>query len=178
MIQIGTPPATIDTPLEHLMACHRRIEQRLDTLIHAAGHLVKDQDVAFEAIRSSMEFLETSGVLHTQDEEVSLFPRLREKLSASERTFVDTLEKQHEEAEIIYSELKQLARKIEVAGEPTGDSIGRYLDCAKRLRVLYGDHIRAEDEILTALARRSLNEFEISEISSEMRARRANSKAI
>ena len=37
---------------------------------------------------------------------------------------------------------------------------------------------RAEDEILTAMARRSLSEFEISEISSEMRARRAKSKAV
>jgi len=36
MIQIGAPSATLDAPVEHLMACHRRIEQRLETLI-AAG---------------------------------------------------------------------------------------------------------------------------------------------
>jgi ribulose 1,5-bisphosphate synthetase/thiazole synthase len=37
MIQIGASAATIDTPIEHLIACHRRIEQRLETLINAAG---------------------------------------------------------------------------------------------------------------------------------------------
>ena len=53
MIQIGASAATIDTPIEHLMACHRRIEQRLETLIDAAGHMVKDRTGAIEAIRKS-----------------------------------------------------------------------------------------------------------------------------
>lgn len=39
MIQIGASAATVDSPIEHLMACHRRIEQRLDTLVNAACHL-------------------------------------------------------------------------------------------------------------------------------------------
>jgi hypothetical protein len=30
MIQIGASAATIDSPIEHLVACHRRIEQRAE----------------------------------------------------------------------------------------------------------------------------------------------------
>ncbi len=173
MIQIGASAATIDTPIEHLIACHRRIEQRLETLINAAGHMGNDRAAALEAIRKSLEFLDTSGVLHTQDEEVSLFPRLRPKLSSSEAAFVDSLEAQHVEAGAAYADLKQLAVMLASPDDATADSIASYGDCAGRLRALYRDHILAEDEILTALAKRSLGESEISDISREMRARRA-----
>lgn len=174
MIQIGTPPATIDTPIEHLMACHRRIEQRLETLIQAAGHLGNDRVASLDAIRNSLRFLDTSGVQHTEDEEISLFPRLRDKLSVSEMAFVNSLESQHTQAEAIYSELKRLALDLE--RDPSAESIGCYVACAKNLQALYTDHIRAEDEVLTALARRSLSPAELSEVSSEMRARRAKAK--
>jgi hypothetical protein len=45
--------------------------------------------------------------MHTEDEESSLFPRLRPKLSVDELAFVDSLERQHGQAEGIYSELKR-----------------------------------------------------------------------
>jgi iron-sulfur cluster repair protein YtfE (RIC family) len=178
MIQIGASAATIDTPIEHLMACHRRIEQRLETLINAAGHMGIDRAGALKAIRKSLEFLDTSGALHTQDEEASLFPRLRPKLSSSEVVFVDSLEAQHVEAGAVYADLKQLATTLNSPGGSSTDSIASYRDCASRLRALYRDHIRAEDEILTALAKRSLGELDISEISREMRARRATHEKV
>jgi iron-sulfur cluster repair protein YtfE (RIC family) len=170
VIQIGAPPATIDTPIEHLMACHRRIEQRLDGLFNAAGYLKTDRPAALEAIRNSLRFMDTSGALHTEDEEASLFPRLRPKLSSDEIAFLNSLETQHVEAGAIYSELKRLAQDL--ASEPGTESVRRYRECAERLRSLYRDHIRAEDEILTAIARRSLDAGEIGAISREMRARR------
>ena len=80
MIQIGATAATIDSPIEHLTACHRRIEQRLETLVNAAGHIPTNRTSALGAVKSSLHFLDTSGVLHTEDEELSLFPRLRPKL--------------------------------------------------------------------------------------------------
>lgn len=172
MIQIGASAATIAEPIEHLMACHRRIEQRLDTLINAARHFEKSRPEAISAISRSLQFLDTSGAIHTQDEERSLFPRLRQKLSASEIAFVDSLEAQHIQADSIYSTLKQLAAELDSPAACLPEMIERYRQCAEALRSIYREHIRAEDEILTALARRSLNELEISEISSEMRARR------
>lgn len=170
MIQIGGPAATIDSPIEHLMACHRRIEQRLDTLVNAAGHIETDRAAAVDAIVKSLHFLDTSGALHTEDEEASLFPRLRPKLSASEIAFIDSLEAQHVEAAALYSKLKQLASTL----KHTTDAIDQYRECAAELRSIYRDHIRTEDEVLTALARRYLAELEISEISREMRARRTH----
>ena len=170
MIQIGAPAATIDSPIDHLMACHRRIEQRLDTLFNAAERIESDRDGALTAIQNSLRFMDTSGERHTEDEEASLFPRLRQKLSSEEIAFLDSLEEQHVKAASIYSELKLAL--VALAAEPTADSVRRYRECAERLRSLYRDHIRAEDEILTAMAKRSLDAGEIQEISREMRARR------
>jgi hemerythrin-like domain-containing protein len=173
MIQIGAMAATIDSPIEHLIACHRRIEQRLDTLVNAAGHILTNPTAALDAIRKSLTFLDTSGVLHTEDEEASLFPRLRQKLSSAEIAFIDSLEAQHVEAGSIYSELKRRALALEVSGTPLPGLLGQYRECAEQLRYLYRCHIQSEDEILTAMARRSLDDSEVSAISGEMRARRA-----
>jgi len=166
MIQIGAPSATLDTPVEHLMACHRRIEQRLDTLTAAAGHLENDRERALEAIGKSIQFLDSNGAMHTDDEESSLFPRLRPKLSPEELAYVDSLESQHRQAEALYGELKQLVARA-------SPDVQQYRDCAERLREFYRAHIQSEDEILTSLARRSLTENELAQISSEMRTRRA-----
>ena len=174
MIQIGAPSAAIDSPIEHLKACHRRIEQRLDTLVNAADHLESDRGSAIAAIRRSFEFLDTSGALHTEDEEASVFPRLRPKLSAAEIAFIDSLEAQHVEAETIYQELKRLAAELENAT----DAVSRYRECARTLRSLYRDHIRAEDDTLVGLAARSLSSSETSEITQEMRSRRSRPHAI
>ena len=121
MIQSGATAATIDSPIEHLIACHRRIEQRLDMLISAASHILTNRTAVLDAIGKSLTFPDTSGALHTEDEEASLFPRLRQKLSSAEITFIDSLEAQHVEAGAIYSELKRLALALEVSGAlPSG----------------------------------------------------------
>jgi hemerythrin-like domain-containing protein len=169
MIQIGATSAAVNEPIEHLMACHRRIEQRLETLVRAADHLAANREQAFAAITASIQFLDSSGALHTRDEEDSLFPRLRPRLSAAELTFVDSLEAQHAEADSIYAELKALAGQQDVGQFDAGG----YRACAERLRSIYRDHILAEDENLTKIARRLLSAEELLEISQEMRARRS-----
>jgi hemerythrin-like domain-containing protein len=158
----------IDSPVEHLMACHRRIEQRLDTLVISADHMGDDRGAAMAAIRRSFEFLDTSGVLHTEDEETSVFPRLRPKLSDAEIAFIDSLEAQHAEADTVYQEVKRLSGQL----ENVPDAVQRYRVYAERLRSLYRDHIRAEDENLMGLAARVLSESEAGEIAREMRERR------
>ena len=119
------------------MACHRRIEQRLDTLTTAAAHVATNKAAALDAIRKSLHFLDTSGALHTEDEEASLFPRLRQKLPASELEFIDSLEAQHIEAGSLFSKLKEAALELELPREPSVDPLTRYLDHATRLRSLY-----------------------------------------
>lgn len=164
MIQIGAAPATIDAPIDHLQACHRRIEQRLDALVKAADYLTADPASATEAIARSFHFLDTSGALHTADEEESLFPRLAPLLAPSEAAFVDSLESQHREIELAYADLKARAAAMPAAS---------YRELAERLREMYRQHIHAEDEVLMALAKRLLAAPDIEQIAAEMKTRRA-----
>jgi iron-sulfur cluster repair protein YtfE (RIC family) len=97
---------TLERPLDHLAACHRRIEARLAALERIAAHVSSDPQAAQQAAAACFRFFDTNGVLHTQDEEESVFPRLRPGLNQEERRFLERLEREHEEADRTYLELK------------------------------------------------------------------------
>ena len=165
--------STLDRPLEHLTACHRRIEQRLETLERVAGHLEARHGEALEAMESCFRFFESNGVLHTTDEEESLFPRLQPGLSDEERTFIAGLESQHREADQLYTELKAIAVRLRGGQPVTAELHELYRATAARLSELYRSQIAAEDETLIALGERDLSDSQLVEISTEMKRRRA-----
>ena len=70
-------------------------------------------------------FWNTSGALHTEDEEASLFPRLRQKLAASDLEFIDSLEAQHIEAGALFSKLKEVVLELELPRESSVDPLAR-----------------------------------------------------
>ncbi len=167
MIKIGQKTATVEDPLGHLTACHRRIEQRLETL-ERAGEWLGSPDAgkraeAIGAIASALRFLDSSGVLHTVDEEESVFPRLVSKLESSERDYVEALERQHRVVDAAYADLKRTIGDGDFAA---------YREAASRVAKLYREHIASEDVTLIAMAQRCLSPDEVTAISAEMRARR------
>jgi hemerythrin-like domain-containing protein len=172
MIQIQSKIASPVTegPIEHLLACHRRIEARLATL-ELAGHHLEDQPrESLLAISNSLRFLDTSGVLHTVDEEQSLFPRLRSFLKPEEVRYLDGLESQHREVDALYDSLKQTVLQLQQGRTP--EHIETYRQLVASLTAAYGAHIASEDSILMEMGRRVLNPAELSAIHNEMRARR------
>jgi hemerythrin-like domain-containing protein len=171
LIRIGAPATTIDTPLEHLSACHRRIEDRLATLGRAANHWRDSPVEVLDAIRKSLQFLDFNGALHTLDEEESLFPRLRRQLTAEEEAHLDRLEQQHHEVESVLAELKGAVAELGTLPQPAPFK-PRYRELITRLEHLYRAHIQFEDEVLMRLASRVLTKEDLFAISSEMRARR------
>ncbi len=84
--------ATLDRPLDHLVACHRRIEERLEILERAAVHLGDRRDEAMETIENCFRFLDSNGMWHTADEEESIFPRLQGRLNQTDAQFLRSLE--------------------------------------------------------------------------------------
>ena len=158
---------TLSNPVEHLMACHRRIEERLETLERVAALGSANPQQAKEALAGALRFMDTSGVLHTADEEESFFPRLMAKLERGERSFIAGLEHDHTEAHRLYTELRQLSV------DPVFDA--RFAGVVERLVALYRAHIAKEDEILTSMARERLSAEELAAVSAEMKARRASS---
>jgi len=169
-IRPAGPVATLDSPIEHLNACHRRIEERLYTLERAGAHLLTAPAEALAAIRSAFRFLDSSGVNHTADEEQSFFPRLAAHLTPEERQFVADLESEHNQAEAIYSELK--AHVANMTSAPSGIHQIRFTELAAALCALYRQHIRNEDARFPAIANRCLSTADFDAISTEMKARR------
>jgi hemerythrin-like domain-containing protein len=154
--------ASLDRPLDHLMACHRRIENRLNTLQRAAAAIESDPPAARAALESAFRFFETSGMQHTEDEERSLFPRLRPALSREDLEFLDALEHQHVQANALFPEVKRA-----IDGPPD-----IFRAKVARLVELYRDHIAAEDSLLQPLAQLHLSPQDVRSIAVEMKRRR------
>ncbi|MBS1828050.1 MAG: hemerythrin domain-containing protein [Acidobacteria bacterium] len=161
---------TLDDPLRHLTACHRRIEERLDTLERVTPHWQSRRDEALAAVRNAFRFFDTNGVWHTEDEERSIFPRMRHGLSEDEQAYVGELERQHDVAEAAYENLRAIVGKLNEA--PTGEWVAEYDAAAKTLARLYRDHIASEDSRLVEIGARILNATELETISAEMKRRR------
>jgi iron-sulfur cluster repair protein YtfE (RIC family) len=174
-ITIGGPKgkaATLDQPLEHLMACHRRIEERLDTLERAGRFLWERREEALEAIRNAFAFLDRNGVMHTEDEEQSVFPRLQGKLGAEQAALVQDLESDHQLAEATYAELKTIVEQVTAAPERNEELRSEYTSVVADLCGLYRRHIAREDTELIEIGSTVLTAAELAEIAVEMKRRR------
>jgi len=167
-----TASATLDQPIEHLAACHRRIEQRLETLERAAAALDTQRDEALQAIRNAFAFLDSNGALHTRDEEESLFPRLRGKLTVEQESLLTSLESDHQLARHLDSSLRLIVDQLASSSTPTPALTGELHDLTARFCALYRRHIAVEDSQLAAVSRALLTPAELTAISAEMRHRR------
>lgn len=158
----ANPEATLDQPIEHLRACHRRIEERLAALERAVASLASHPEEARGVITRSLRFLETNGVWHTEDEERSIFPRLVPKLGeGADREFLAELEIQHAHVEPLVTKLREMS-----PADPA------FAELATQVAQAYRDHIRFEEARLVDLAAGSLTSAEIEAIASEMKSRR------
>lgn len=162
---------TLDHPLRHITACHRRIEERLDTLERVIPHWETRTAEALDAVRSSFRFFDSNGVWHTEDEERSIFPRLAGKLTQDEREYLAELERQHDVAEAAYAALQGIVTRLDAA-RMTKEWVAEYEAAAKRLAALYREHIASEDLRLIEIGSRILEEAELRTIAAEMKQRR------
>jgi len=152
IVNIGgpTPKDTLSAPIEHLLACHRRIEQKLDLLLRAI-------ESPGDELSRVFHFFDTNGMLHTQDEEESIFPRLAPRVSASETALLNALHSEHESIEALYARV--------AAGDRTAEAVRELVD-------RYHAHIAREDAELVAVMQRCLDADDLRAISQEMKQRR------
>lgn len=167
---------TLDRPLDHLVACHRRIEDRLATLERVIPHWKSRKGEALNAVRNSLRFFDTNGAWHTEDEEQSIFPRFAGKITAEEQAYLDELARQHDEAEEAYATVKAIAARIEASEGVTAETAAEYERAVARLGMLYRAHIASEDSRLVAIGTRVLDQDTLAEISKEMKRRRGLSE--
>lgn len=170
MIAIGAPTPSRE-PLGLLTDCHRRIEAALAsmrTAVEGAGEL----DAArAAALRRARQFFVEMAPKHTQDEEQSLFPRLREK--GYRWPELEALEAEHQAAQALHDEIDRALDAWLADGKlPEGDR-QKLAESVARLVDLYQSHIRIEDEVIFPQARACLSPDEQEAVRREMVARRA-----
>jgi hemerythrin-like domain-containing protein len=160
MIRIGSrPPPPLDEPLAALLHCHDKMRERLDSLERAAAALASDPEPAFAAIREVLDHFARAGVRHTEDEEGSVWPRVR---GAALEPALEELSTEHRAVEAIL-----LALRDTVTREVAEDSAAH----ARAFAAAYREHLRKEEEqVFPAL--RALDPAELRAIALEMRLRR------
>jgi hemerythrin-like domain-containing protein len=164
-----------ENPLGMLMACHRRLEAKLDTLARVVEvyQQVDEEryDQAAGAIGLVIRHLHGPARLHHEDEEISLFPRLIAQDAAMEQR-LGKLELEHEKLEARWAALLPTLTSLAEGTEPKPELVAELAQGVEALSEAYRGHIRAEDEEIYVDAARLLDAGEIAAIGAEMKARR------
>jgi hemerythrin-like domain-containing protein len=177
-VQIGTQEkgSFREDPLALLSDCHRRVEHFLRALLAVAGRAEGRALDAEErdALQRALRYFREAAPKHTQDEEQSLFPRMRqlgglEIEGAMQR--IDALEADHITAAAQHQIVEDLGNKWLAAPLAAGE-FRRFRAALELLHELYRRHIEVEDTDIFPLAKRALSPEIQREVGREMAARR------
>jgi hemerythrin-like domain-containing protein len=173
-VQIGArPDSGFDDPLGMLQDCHRRIEKFLGILCLVAERAETGalSDEEKNAVGAALRYFQEGGRRHNQDEEESLFPRLMDA-AANDPDILHRLESEHQDGEELHATVAQLFSAWIARGVLASGDRPLLLSATQRLKGLYADHIRVEEEIVFPYAARVLDRDRIREIGRELQARR------
>jgi pyridoxamine 5'-phosphate oxidase len=166
-------------PLGLLVHCHERIEAQLSVL-ERAGEVLRIGDArslpgVFAAIDGACAHFAIPGVKHTEDEEVSLFPRLRERGATAGQDALAAmaeLQSQHRRGEQLHAEFDELVGTLPRDGSADAKELDRFNELVAELTTLYRPHILLENNFVFPIAAEVLPANEIQTLGEEMRARR------
>lgn len=184
-VQIGSRPAPKDDAMGWLTDCHRRIETFLGALVLIAERLGAPLSPADRnGLETALRYFREAAPLHTEDEEASLFPRLRalaapaaaggpaaaEAAAVLERA--RELEAEHRRAETLHAAVERLGQRLLAGGNLPAAEAGEFRAAVAELRVVYARHIDVEDHAVFPAAARLIAAAEQTAMAGEMRRRR------
>jgi hemerythrin-like domain-containing protein len=166
-----------DEPLGLLSDCHRRIERFLEILQkvveQAQGNPLNDEQR--RAASAGLEYFRVAAPRHTDDEEDSLFPLLRQSKNPAAQTalaMVEELEHDHKKANAAHDEVDQLYRAWMDSQSLDSQRTARLRQLLNDLREMYRRHIDVEDQQIFPLAGQVLDEKQLAQLGHEMAERR------
>ena len=175
-VQIGAKTHDLSDPTGLLSDCHRRIEMFLGSL-QRVGQVI-DSPLSAEmrgGLENALHYFHESAPKHTQDEEESLFPRLRQIHKPeveSALSALDALENDHRRADFLHRQVHQLGLKCLEKGVLAVLDADRFRQAIAELTSIYSQHIKLEDSVVFPMAKRALSGSQKSDIASEMASRR------
>lgn len=177
-ITIGKKPeSSFADPLGLLTDCHRRIEHFLGLLItvttQARGGTLNEEQR--EALDAALRYFREAAPKHTEDEERSLFPRMRESRDEQVRAAlatIATLEEDHGVVDRGHAEADALLDRWLIEGPLPEADAQRLVIVLEELQAIYQRHIAIEDHDVFPLAGRILDPSAIAALGREMATRR------
>ena len=169
----GAPAPGFDEPLEMLLACHGRIQDRIATLEKLVPHLARAgcDAAAQEAARSVLRYFDTAGANHHQDEEQDLFPLLRrhagERGRADVPAALDDLAREHGTMNEVYARIRARLADIVEARSARLD-----IEQVAHFAWLYRRHMMREEALAFGFAAETLTPQERAELGARMAQRR------
>jgi len=164
-------------PLGLLQDCHRRIERFLGVIVEiireTKGQHLDDQQRT--ALTTALRYFREAAPKHTEDEEVSLFPRLREsggEAATDALNAVERLEADHVKAKSWHEQIEALGQRWLADGALGEQDSLRFQELSDQLVTLYQEHIDIEDNQLFPKARTVLTAEHLKAIGAEMADRR------
>lgn len=157
----------IDDPIELLVACHDKVRRFAGLTLRLRDHLATKgpDEQAQEAAQSILRYFNIAAPLHHDDEEVNLFPALRQLAIAELNQHMAQLEAEHTELAALWQSL-QAWLTATAAGQPHPAPDG-----VEAFAQHYQAHARREEDVIYPFASR-LTAEQIGRISAAMVARR------
>jgi hemerythrin-like domain-containing protein len=147
-------------PFAQLERSHRRLEERLEDLAQAdAAHV--------EVVREVAAFFARAVKRHEQDEEESLFPRLRDQPELA--PVLERLALEHVAHAALHAQLDRVLEALDGGAPDAGRDLARVTTA---LLHAYRDHVDEEERVLFPAARKVLDEAALDAMTAEMDARR------
>ena len=157
-------------PFEQLERSHRRLEERLEDLTWIARE-ARGAAADVDAVRDVAAFFTRAVRRHEEDEESSLFPRLRE--SAELAPLLEQLAAEHRAHLTLHARLEPLITTLDRTPDDAA-AIAELAQVAEALVSAYRAHVDAEERTLFPAARAALDADALAAMSLEMQARRGN----
>lgn len=172
-INFRSPRTGLDEPVEIWLACHERVRRFALLLGRLAEHLSKsglDEDAKVTATSIRRYFNEAAS-RHHKDEEVDMFPLLRERLAADPNPTVceviDQVEADHLEMAGMWQKLDATLAEVEQGKRTELD-----VSLVDRFTTLYQHHIDAEERVLLPAMKRAFGKRDWRAIGRAMAERR------
>jgi hemerythrin-like domain-containing protein len=175
-IEFRSPDAGFDEPIEMWLACHervRRFARLLGRLVHHVNQRGADIE-AREAATAIRRYFNEAAPRHHEDEEVDMFPLLRERGRGTDPTVLEVLDRveaDHVAMAGLWRQLDALLARIS-AGEPAVPDEA----LAAQFAAMYDAHIDAEESILLPALRRVVAAAEWNAIGRAMARRRGQER--
>lgn len=161
-------PTSPPDPFAQLERSHRRLEERLEDLTWSARE-AKGAAADVDALRDVAAFFTRAVRRHEEDEESSLFPRLRG--NADVEPLLARLTEEHREHLALHARLDAIITNLDGSPDDAA-AIAELANVAEALKVAYRSHVDAEEQTLFPAARAALDAEALASIAREMQDRR------